>query len=99
MGHSVTVGVKCSSVRELHELVHPAMCADTAQGTHLEELLVALVTVDNVPVDEYFIQKISHCSVANSTLPKGKAGGQTVTKAPCRNDSTRGQRNGLYITL
>lgn len=33
----------------------------------LEELLVALVTVDNVPVDEYFIQQISHCFVANST--------------------------------
>lgn len=33
----------------------------------LEQLLVALVTVDDVPVDEYFIQEISHCFVANST--------------------------------
>lgn len=60
------------------------------RGTHLEEFLVAFVTVDNVPVDEYFIQKISHCFVANSTLPKGKQGGWTVTKALCSRDSMDG---------
>lgn len=53
-----------------------------ALDTHLEELLVALVTVDNVTVDEYFIQEISHRFVADSALPKGKEGGWTVTKAP-----------------
>lgn len=56
--------------------------------THLEELLVALVAVDNVPVDEYFIQEISHCFVANSALPKEKQEGWTVTKAP-RSDNRR----------
>lgn len=60
------------------------------RGTHLEEFLVALVTVDNVPVDEYFIQKISHCLVANSTLPKRKQGGWTGTKAPRVNGSMKG---------
>lgn len=66
------------------------MVSERGPGTHLEEFLVALVTVDDVPVDEYFIQEISHCFVANSALPKGKQGGWTLTKSPHRSSRREG---------
>lgn len=83
--------VKCSSLikHSISSLIKSFMLT-LKRGTHLEEFLVALVTVDNVPVDEYFIQKISHCLVANSTLPKRKQGGWTGTKAPRVNGSMKG---------
>jgi len=83
----------------MSSLIQPFMWT-LGRGTHLEEFLVALVTVDNVPVDEYFIQKVSHCLVANSTLQKGKQGGWTVTEAPCSNDSMEGaEKQTVSVSL
>lgn len=68
--------VKCFSLSKHYMSCLIQSCMLTPhRRTHLEEFLVALVTVDNIPVDEYFIQKISHCFVANSTLSKRQQGG------------------------
>lgn len=54
-------GSRNSAISARQELLHSQL------RRALEELLVALVAVDDVPVDEYFIQQISHRFVANPT--------------------------------